>query len=225
MPGLGRVAHFDTRNLDYPLRAPLMRGAMTAALGMLGIHRPRSWRQWMYFDQGDMPACTAYSSTTFLAAAPLKPTMEWLRHLDIVQWYHDNREEDRRHGRYYGEGATVLAAMQVGKHRGYWDGYRWTYDLDTMRAVVHDRQPVLVGTNWYPSMWVRDAEGIMKTPGKREQIAGKHMWCVGAYDPKRALYTYRTTWNDKDYRVPEELMDRLIHEDGEVSQPHEVKVA
>lgn len=224
MPGLGRVPHMDQRNHEYPIEVPTVRGLVSSAARSLGLWRRRSWRQWMYFDQGAAPACTAYGSATFLAAAPLKPHMPWLRMLDVMAWYKENTAEDRSHGRFFDGGATTLAAMEVGKRRGYWDEYRWTYDLGVLRTTVHDRQPVIVGTNWYESMWRRSPEGVVTVPFPGERPAGGHLYTIGAYDPKRALYVYRSTWGDGDYLIPEELMARLLAEDGECVQPHEIKV-
>ena len=218
--GLGRVRHWDVRNEQYMLKSGLMGRAMFAVARTLRLSRPRSWRQWLYFDQGQNPACTAYGSATFLAAAPTHPPAEWMHALDIMKWYADNVAFDQAHGRHYDGGASTLAAMEVGKARGYWTRYEWADSFETLRTWIHETAPLIVGTNWYDSMWTRDHEGICRiTPSAT--IAGGHLYTLGAYDPKRDLYTYRSTWGDGDYKIPGSDMERLFREDGEAVFPYE----
>lgn len=226
MPGLGRIPHVDPKNFDYLIKPSLSPRALVHRVARtLGIQRPRHWHQWAHYFQGDTPRCTAYGSKTWLAADPLHATVAWLRNLDADSWYADNVAEDRKHGRVFSEGATTLAAMEVGKRRGYWDRYEWSYDFDVIRNTVHDQQPVIVGTNWYASMWDRDAEGICGRPSPTEQPDGGHLFCLNGYDPKRDLFRNPETWNDGDYLIPGELMRRLISEDGECVLPHKIKIA
>jgi hypothetical protein len=222
--GTGRIPFFDPRNEDYLIKRPLVRGLVSRIARGLGLSRPRSWRQYLYFDQGAEPACTAYGSTTYLAAAPVHQSNPWLRALDIMALYKQIVAEDRKNGRYYAGGATVAAAMAVGKTRGFWDKYEWTYDVDTALHTIHDTSPVCAGTYWYPSMWQRDAEGIVKAPGPNDRTTDGHFYCCGAVDFKRGLVTTRQTWGDGDYKIPIDLFARLVREGGEVVMMHELKV-
>lgn len=222
--GLGRVPHFDPRNENYLIKPPRVRSLVSAVARTLGLSRVRHWRQWMRFFQSNTPRCSAYGSATWLGADPLHATVDWLQRLNVDSWYAENVAEDRAHGRVFSEGATTLAAMEVGKRRGYWDLYEWSYDADVIRNTVHDKQPVILGVNWYGSMWERDAEGIVKLPRPGEQPAGGHLLCLNGYEPKRALYRNPETWGDGDYLLPEELVRRLIGEDGECVLPHKIKV-
>lgn len=219
--GLGRHPHHDPKSDNYPLDVSNFKRARLAVARALGLSRPRSWRQYLYFNQGIDPACTAYGSATFLAAATVHPLAAFWKGLDIMKWYHDNQAEDRAHGRRYSEGASVTAAMEVGKRRGYWSKYEWAQSFGDMVTWIHGTAPMIVGTNWYDSQWDRDAEGICRIT-KTARLAGGHLYTLGADDPKRALVTYRSTWGDGDYRIPYEDMERLIAEDGEAVFPTEV---
>lgn len=227
--GLGRVPHHDPRSDAYPLsvsRVDRVRGAIARALR---ISQPRSWRQYDRYDQGATPHCTAFGSATFLAADPIHQTMPFLRRMGadgcqfIHAWFNDIQAEDRRQGRIYDDGATVVAAMEVGKARGYWDRYEWATALGAMRTFVHDTAPLCVGFNWYESQWDRDAHGIARIT-KTSPIAGGHFFVLNGYDPKRALYRSPSTWGDGDYWLPEEDVERLLGEDGEAVFPHELRI-
>jgi len=215
--GLGRLEHFDSRNwrlstvMDYiPKRVNMLR---KVARG-LGIRDKRSWRQWMTYYQGNVGACTGFGSANKVAAAPVRPNMTQLRALDAMAWYHANQAEDRAHGRHYDEGATTLAAMEVGKRLGHWSGYYWSYNLNEVHTVVHDTDAVIFGTNWYDSMWDRDAEGIARIT-KNARLVGGHLYCINGYDPRRGLLRKVSSWNDGYYFLPDEAGARLLAEDGE----------
>jgi hypothetical protein len=233
-PGLGRHPHWDPKNEKYKLHVPILRRLGFAIARTLGIPQPRSWRQWKYWDQGNSPECTAFGSATFLAADPTHEAVSWLRVLDVHRWYLDNVAEDKAHGRVFSEGgATTLAAMEVGKRRGYWDRYEWALSFDAVIAHLHNEAPIIAGTNWHRSMFDRDAEGIVRLkPGS--PIDGGHLYTLGAEDPRyripgedarRGLATIRQTWGDGDYKIPLEDLERLYREDGEFAFPHKLKVA
>lgn len=187
-------------------------------------------RQYNRYDQGNEPSCTGYSCVTYLSAAhPYnKPS------LTGSEWYRLNQEQDRANGIEYSEGATVTSAMETGRTLGYWAVYRWIYDMpNTLRAL--EKAPVIAGTVWYPSMFERDAEGIVRKIGVNESPVGGHQYVLGAYDAKRDLLDVEQTWAPNTYevgmpykgwvyRIPGEIMYRLIREEGEISQPDEVKM-
>jgi hypothetical protein len=223
MPGLGRVPHRDPRSEAYPLSVSTFAKARLEVARSLGLSKPRHWRQWKTFDQGQTPECTAFGSATFLAAAPIHPAARFFTTLDIHAWYAENQAEDRAHGRHFSEGATTLAAMEVGKRRGYWDRYEWAQSFEDLRTFVHNTAPIIVGLGWYDSMWDRDAEGIARIT-KTARLVGGHLFTINGYDPKRDLYRYPSTWGDGNYLLPGDVMRRLWDEDGEGVFPHELKV-
>lgn len=224
-PGLGRVPHYDPKNENYPLEVSRVRAAIFSVTRALALSRTRSWRQWLTFDQGATPECTAFGSATFLAADPIHQQLDWLRRLDVHAWYRDNVAEDRANGRIFTEGgATTLAAMEVGKRRGYWSEYRWAQTFEDMRTWIHNTAPLIAGTYWYPSMWERDAEGIVSVPRPGESPVGGHLYCVNGYNPKRDMFRSNSTWGDGVYLIPGDLMRRLFEEEGEAVFPTELKV-
>ena len=222
--GTGRVPHYDPRNENYRVADALARGLLPRDVNIIrkiaramGLRETRSWRQWMFFNQGAYPACTGYGSATLVAADPVRPKLDKLRALNPMQWYLDNQALDRSEGRNYSEGATTLAAMKVGQKYGYWSTYRWAYTMAEILPVIHDSTPVVVGTNWYESMWDRDSEGIARIkPGSTN--AGGHLWCINGYNPRRGLVRYASTWDDGYYFIPVDDLRQLIEdEEGECS--------
>jgi hypothetical protein len=177
----------------------------------------------MYFPQGDTPRCTGFGTATYLATDPVRPSMPWLRALNVHQLYLDIVAQDRKEGRYYPEGATTLAAMKVGQARGWWTGYRWAYDLDTLLTTIKDSRPVIVGTNVYESQFQKDHEGIARIrPGSRQ--AGGHYYVLNGYNPRKGLVRSPQTWGNGDYFYPVEDMRQLLErEDGEGVIPDEIR--
>ena len=223
--GLGRIPHFDSNNMAYLIKdKPPVRsiGIFRTIARALGVRDSRSWRQWMRFNQGPTPRCTAFGTATLLAADPVRPSQAWLRLLDIGQLYKDIQAQDRAEGRNYSEGATTLAAMKVGQARGWWTEYRWAYDIDTVLKTLHDSCPVILGTNYYYSQFDRDSEGIARITATTE-LAGGHYYVLRGYNPRRGLVTSPQTWDDGDYKYPVEDIERLLKEDGECALPMEVK--
>lgn len=220
-PGL-RPFH-DIRNERYLLSdvvTPMRTARGDAAPITIDVRTIRH-RQYAYFDQGNSPECTGYGSVTLLAAAhPFNRPP-----LSGHEWYVRNVAFDKAHGRDYGAdgGATVTAAMEVGRALGFYSAYRWAYTIRTMQLAIQ-HGPLIVGTAWYDSMWNRDAEGIVETPADDAEAVGGHLYTLNAFDAHRDLWRYPSTWGDGDYWLPGELVHRLLREDGECAQPDEVKL-
>lgn len=218
-PGL--VIHHDPRNELYPLAVSVRSLERLPVEGPAPL-RPASrlHRQYAYFDQGQTPACTGYGSVTLLATADpyQKPP------LTGAEWYALNQAFDRAQGRDYADGgATVVAALEVGRQLGFYTEYRWATDMRTMvEAILH--APLVAGTTWFESMFTRDAEGIVRQPGPNGAEAGGHFYVLRGYDAHRDLWTAANTWGDGDYKIPGTLMYRLLKDGGEVAQPSEIKL-
>lgn len=216
-PGL--VIHHDVRNEKFLLKDSLPLMAAPAVGPAPWKPTSKRHRQYAYFDQGQTPECTGYGSVTLLATAdPFnKPP------LTGHEWYLKNVAFDQANGRHYDGGATVTAAMEVGRALGFYTEYRWAYELRTMQEAILVGA-LIAGTYWYDSMFTRDAEGIVKVPGPTERTDSGHLYTLRGYDAKRDLWTVANTWGDGDYLIPGDLMYRLVREEGEIAQPSEIKV-
>jgi hypothetical protein len=212
-PGL--VIFHDRRNENYLLTDKLPRAVGAAPF----VPTTRHHRQYARFDQGATPMCTGYGSVTLLATAhPYNRAP-----ISGVDWYRKNVAFDRAHGRVYSEGATVTAALEVGRALGYYSEYRWMYTVAVMQQAIV-RAPLIAGTLWYDSMFERDEDGIVGMPGPNESTDAGHLYTINGYDAARDLWRVPNTWNDGDYFIPGDLMHRLLREEGEVAQPTEIKL-
>lgn len=227
-PGL--VIHHDPRNERYLYTDTqpklVARGEKKAELPL----KPKAHRQWRRYDQGAAPSCTGFSGVTYCAAAnEFNPPP-----IDGAAWYARVQANDRAEGLNFPEGGTVTSSMKTGKDLKLWDVYRWIFDVPNMERAIQTR-PLLGGTNWYPSMFERDAEGIVRTPSKTERPVGGHMYHIGAWNKARGLWRIDNTWAPSSsekalpfggwcYFVPSELMFRLVREEGEIAVPDEVRL-
>jgi hypothetical protein len=144
------------------------------------------------------------------------------------------REEDRRNGRVYDEGATSVAALETARRLGWISEYRWGYTIDELlRVVAHPdktkRVGAFVGSGWYDSMFEADKEGIIRV-NRRSAYVGGHFYFIGAYDAKRALLDIYQTWG-KDrvsgmwkQRVALDELYPLLRDDGEFAAVTEIKL-
>lgn len=218
--GTGLVIHHDPRNEKFLLKDSLPRAVGIRKSGPSEFKpKTKAHRQYRYFDQGQTPECTGFSCVTLLATAHPFNSPPLSGH----DWYLKNQAFDRANGRYYNGGATVTAAMEVGRHLGFFTEYRWAYEIVTMQQAILIG-PLIVGAYWYPSMFERDREGIVKVPGPNETTDEGHQFVVNKYDAKHDLWRVPNTWGDGDYFIPGDLMHRLVREEGEVAQITELKI-
>lgn len=213
-PGLQKFHPLS--NEDYLVRSRLR---STARAADEFVATTKAWRPWWRGNQGEVPACTAVGSLINLACEPMRHT-GYNPMLDWRQLYRMNQEEDRRQGRNYAEGATTVAAMQVLVKLGLITAYYWGYTVRTCQEVIKVK-PFIVGTNWYSSMFDRDAQGIIRiTPGATS--VGGHLYTINKYDHRRDLWRCPNSWGDGDYYFDSETLLRLLREDGEMTMMDEV---
>lgn len=220
----GLVLHHDPNNEKYPLRETLPLGASVAKFEPASKrHRVQLW-----LNQGSVPACTAYGSLHLMADGPVNPSKKPL--MNPLDLYKEIQAFDRAHGRIFPAGATVVAAMEVMKTKGWISAYHWGYTLLTFQMAILEA-PVVFGTLWFPSMNKRDREGIVRLPGPHEKTNEGHYWIASGYDHKRGLTLCHQTWgppgtpNGGFYLIPDELLHRLIRDGGEFCQVTENPLA
>ncbi len=173
--------------------------------------RYRNW--WKKNDQGPTPRCTAFGTLTNLACTPVThPGHNPLT--DPQKFYEEIQANDRAEGLFFSEGATADSAMKAARDRGYiaswWHGY--TIE-DAHRAIME--HPLIAATLWYPSMFTRDKEGIIRI-GVNERTEDGHLYALNEYNPSRGLWRIPQTWGDGDYYMSDETLFRLIREAGEI---------
>lgn len=206
---LGRVASFDPRSRDYPIRALLDRKA-----------EPRSytWRLDVHLDQGNTPACTGFSTAHELAARPVV-----VRHVDQVMamaLYIRARQLDEWEGEDY-DGSSVLGAMKAAAGGGFYEEYRWSFSIDDLILAVGHHGPAVLGIPWYTSMFAPDVDGTVSVQGT---VAGGHAILCNAVSVKRERFWLSNSWGpgfglNGGCWISFDDVDRLLHEDGEAAVP------
>jgi hypothetical protein len=238
--GLGRLEHFDPRNLNYaiadvvPIHAEDAAAALTASrtqrVAGVSSSPAGTERQTQYFydsawwgDQGDTPHCTAYALSHAMADGPVthrgqNPMAEPHGLYTAIQL------RDRMAGRYYTEGATSLAMAQEAQARGWIGEYRWGYSLAEFVAAIRVG-PVLLGIDWYSGMDSPDAKGVIRATGS---VRGGHEIVCNGADFRTGMARLKQSWgraygrNGHAY-LPFADLEKLIADGGDVLLFRELK--
>jgi hypothetical protein len=239
LQGFGRVQHWEVANENYLLGdyiAPT-KYAVSEPFGarlVAGIDE-RRWNdtQW-WGDQGEEPACTGFASLKYAEDGPVTQPVSKAGHVvvDPFVWYAYNQTADRQEGRFYEEGATILAACQVAKALKIAGAYYWIRTLENLIRAVLETGPVLAGTEWYPEMSAASRiDGWMPTIRGASRSLGGHAYVINGVDVKREFFWMANSWDRKRFgmngraRIPFATLEkRLIPEDGEFVQWRELKL-
>lgn len=126
-------------------------------------------------------------------------------------------------GSYPGQdtGSSGLAIAKALVARGLMRTYLHAFGLTPMLSALQS-QPVLVGINWYESMFDPKADGTLEIAG---DVAGGHeIVCDGVWIKERMLRfpnSWGPGWGDKGYFfLSFDQMDRLLGEGGDVTVPY-----
>jgi hypothetical protein len=98
---------------------------------------------------------------------------------DYAQAYYlAARAIDRAEKRYFPSGASVLAGAKVALQRGLISGYRWAFGIDDVIDTLVSKGPVVLGINWYESMYQTDLAGKVRMNGS---LVGGHCILASGY--------------------------------------------
>ncbi len=161
-PRLDRVPQPDPRNRQFGVAEVLPRRIPK---------RGRSWACRPRLNQGQEGACVGFGWTHELAAAPVQldtiATEPFARSL-----YREAQRVDEWPGEDY-SGTSVLAAAKVLTNWGYLAEYRWCFNIDDLIDTIVAYGPVVMGTDWTPSMFDTRPSGLLEVSGAP---AGGHSW-------------------------------------------------
>lgn len=211
MVALGRVPHFDERSRSFGVRS-LFEPAV--------LKKKTHWQMLPQFplDQGQEGACVGFGWCAELAAEPVRynTTNQY-----AFQYYAATRQIDQEMGNFWTEGASVLAGAKLAQRVGMISGYRWAFGMEEVIATLVQLGPVVLGVNWYESMYETDVNGGVVIEGDR---VGGHCILVNGYDPNHEVHGECVQWINSwgpDYGLGGvgylklADLDRLLDEQGE----------
>lgn len=207
--------HFfkDSRSRDYGVRGLVGR---TARFKRVWTTRKEP------LDQGREGACVGFACAGELAA---RPTSYEVTDSTGLKIYAAARSVDASEGRNYADGATVLAGMKACQRAKYFTKYGWCFGIDDTINWIIRRGPVVLGINWYESMYETTKQGLIMVDGP---IAGGHAIMANGFWPAHPTFgdilVLTNSWGrgwglgGRGY-LPIESAQRLLSEDGEVAAP------
>lgn len=207
---LGRILQHDPRSRAFPARADLP------------LHT-RTWRRYgAVLDQGHTSSCTGHAMAQVLNHIPLRRRGHVLTGVDAMRIYSRATVIDEWLGCYPPDdtGSSGLAVAKAAKEEGLISAYDHAFGLDhALHALMAG--PVIVGSNWYSSMFRPQRDGRLLVEGT---IEGGHEWTWVGVDMEQRLALCLNSWG-VDWGVRGRFwltlddLDRLLREDGDVTVP------
>ncbi len=191
-----------------------------------GKAKPRiRYTKKVWLDQGVEGACTGFGTGHVLAAKPLdRPDID---EETARQIYHEARRLDEWPGEDY-EGSSVNGAMEAARTQGLITEWRWCKTITEVKHALSYPGPLVIGVNWYDSMYEPDERGILRVSGN---IIGGHCLMLGGFrlQPSDGVVYYNldNSWGPEWGRngsclISEFDLERLLQEQGEFACPKKV---
>lgn len=219
MKGLGRLPSPDDRDKRFPLRAEIPKNLTGYKYW---------WDSGAWLDQGQTGTCVGHGWAHWVEDSPLTPygtidPFQIYRDACLLDVWTDNDDQDLSWGTSVRAGAKALV------QRGLVGKYLWAFDLQTVIDAVLAEGPVVVGTNWYGSMFnpvmVNGRKTIRIDPGS--DIAGGHCYVLNGVSTTARVFRMKNSWGrgwgaNGRASIGFDDVERLIAEDGEACMAQQV---
>lgn len=214
-PRLGRRFSPDDRDKQFSVRSRLTLGPHVST-------RHYWWAHGWWGDQGATPRCVAYAWTHWLEDGPTKhpgpPPV-----VDPGVLYHEAQLLDEWPGEDY-DGTSVRAGAKALQARGLISGYEWATTLDEVINTLLQVGPLVVGTNWYSTMFNPDEAGFIHVGG---YVEGGHAYLLDGVSTSAEYFRMKNSWgrswgNQGFALISFADFERLLREDGEAALAVEV---
>lgn len=154
-PVLDRRVAFDERSNYFPVRT-VIGNKVVRQTTLYDIPPP------LPLDQGSEGACVGFGWCGQLLAGPV---IQRANNSYAMDYYQAARQIDRKEGRYWPSGASVLAGAKVARNRKLITGYRWAFGIDDVLDTLCSKGPVVLGIPWYEGMYETDVAGRVQVNG------------------------------------------------------------
>ena len=206
---LGRVYVPDERDKNYLIenKLKLQRTILTS----------KYWDSdgW-WGNQGNTPQCVGYAWSHWIEDGPvghdgvapiIQPTLIYREAQKLDEWPGENYN-----------GTSVRGAAKYLRATNAISSYLWTYDINVLIDTVLTKGPVVVGTNWYTSMFFPNRNGLIRATGR---LAGGHAYVINGVDKNQKLFRIKNSWGRNWGKSGHAFisfadMERLIRLNGEV---------
>jgi papain like protease len=228
--GMGRRFSPNQQDLGFIMRERILVTEPARPKRKTWAITPRS------LDQGETSTCVGFAWRNFLRCAPIQTVVagpspwEIYRQAVLHDEWPDNDKEGKLADNSPGmqSGTCIRAGSMVLTKLNRARLFLWAFELPAVVDWVLLKGPMVIGVNWYDSMFEPDAEGIIHVkPGSR--IAGGHALLIRGVDTTRALATLENSWGDAwgingSCFIQLADLDRLLAEDGEGATAVELKL-
>lgn len=221
---LGRLVSIDFRDRNHPMSATLPR----TSSDVVPVYK--YWKAGAILDQGTTSQCVAYAGEQFLVSGPI--TNKFYK--TPTELYNECQLVDEWDGENY-NGTSVRALFKVLQSKGYIKEYSWAFNINEVVQHLLLKGPVILGTDWYTSMFNPDPEtgfiGVFASSG----LAGGHAYMVSGCntnklcpDGSRGAIRITNSWG-MDWGIDGRAWlsfkdaDRLIQNWGEACTSTELK--
>ena len=213
---LGRLQKTDARDRKFLMVSPAIQRTPLPDIEM------KTWRRGVILDQGQESSCVGHAWKGFLSCSPMRTT----KGLTAPEIYHKAQEIDEFPGVDY-DGTSVRAGAKVLVGQGNLTEYRWAFLLDDVLRWILTTGPVVVGTNWYASMFMPQRGDFLMPVGGA--LAGGHAYLVTGADRRNKVVRIVNSWGKGFGRGGVAFIrfadfERLLNEDGEACVAVEQKV-
>jgi hypothetical protein len=193
--------------------------------------RSHSWRPGPILDQGNDGACVGFSWTGEALASPVRVNINSMRaerglpvlpspYEFAMERYHRAQVLDEYPGEDY-EGSSVNGGAKAMREVSLLLEYKWCFGVRDVALAIGWRGPVVLGINWYESMFTPDLNGFVTPLGK---VAGGHAILCSGFDLKTDSFTLTNSWGGGwgvygQVKISWDSLDKLLQEDGEACLP------
>ena len=202
--GLGRHPAEDERDEQYLLQPRERpedvssrpgRADPPGAVGSTG--NGRKYRYWWpsgwWGDQGTTPQCVAFAWVHFLEDGPVTHAPFERGEGPVApceEVYSEAQERDVWPGTDYA-GTSVRGGAKALQARGLIDRYEWARSVETVVQALLTEGPLVMGSNWYRSMYEPDDEGFVRPEG---EVVGGHAYLLNGVNREEEKVRFKNSW-------------------------------
>jgi hypothetical protein len=229
--GLGRRFSPSQQDLGFLMRhqVGLEFGQAPRVLRKTWAITPRS------LNQGETGTCVGHAWKNFLRCAPMQSVKSGPSAWDIYraavlhdEWT-DNDAESKLpdNSPKMQAGTCVRSGAQELVRLNKLTLFLWAFEIQPVINWVLTKGPMVLGINWYDSMFEPDANGLI-TITENAHIAGGHALLLRGIDLRKKTATLENSWGDAwglngSCFIQLADLERLLAEDGEAAAAVELK--